>query len=822
MRTLWHDFRYAFRQLRKSPGFSLTVVATLALGIGATTAIFSLVEGVLLRPLPFRDPDRLVVLGDHIGNSRNLGVTAREISTYARTTSTFTSVGGYSGADYELSGGETPRQIAAARLTAEVFPTLGVSPILGRVFTPEEETARQPLVVISYALWLERYQRDPHVLGRDIYLDRKAYTIVGVMPRSFEFPLRTGHLDQVQLWVPLGLTPDELSEANAGSWGFALIARLKNGVDLTQAAQDADRVARQVMRDFPANMAAIRIQGDARLLREATVSNTRPLLRMLFLAVTVVLLLACVNVAGLLLVRAMQRRREYAVRMALGARTSAILAGSIYEGILLSLGGGLLGLGLAAAAIRMTLHLLPESMLLIDSVSMDWGVVAFALLVAFATGVLCGSVPAFAALRTNIVASLKDGARSGTGSASHGWLRSTLVVVEIAVALMLVTAAGAFVRSFAKMRSVDPGFSPAHVLVARYQLPVNHYATHAAVTAFDEAVVNRLSAQPGMVSVGLGNSLPGSASWGAAAYTVEGEPASTWHLQFAPFATVDGKYFQALGISLLDGRRFEDDDRADSVPVVMVNRSMAQHLWPGQRAIGKRIHVGNPQKPYPWATVVGIVADTRLGGRDEPSGDQWYIPSRQPATLFGPNEPLSMASGGYIVMRSALPPEQMEGALRSAVAAVDPLLALEDVQTMEDVISNAEAPRRFNTGLIMTFALSGLLLAVTGIYAVVAFSVSLRTQEIGIRMALGAQRSEIARMVLASAARLALVGCALGVAGSLAASRMLSALLFEVSSRDPWIYLGGALVMVLAALAASALPARRAASADPLEAIRAS
>jgi putative ABC transport system permease protein len=334
--------------------------------------------------------------------------------------------------------------------------------------------------------------------------------------------------------------------------------------------------------------------------------------------------------------------------------------------------------------------------------------------------------------------------------------------------------------------------------------------------------MDRLSAQPGIESVGLGNALPGSENWAAAAYTVEGVPASAWRLQFAPFATVDGGYFQALGIPLLDGRRFDADDRPDSVPVVIVNRSMAEHLWPGQRAIGKRLHVGNPQKPYPWATVVGIVADIKRGGRDQPSGDQWYIPSRQPATLFGPNEPLTIAAGGYIVLRSALPPEQMEGVLRSTVTAVDPQLALEDVQTMEDVIANVEAPRRFNTGLITSFALGGLLLAVTGIYAVVAFSVSLRTQEIGIRVALGAQRSGIARMILVAAARLALVGCALGVVGSLAASRMLSALLFQVSAADPWIYLGGASLMMLMALAASALPARRAASADPLDAIRAS
>jgi len=822
MYALAQDVRCAFRQLRKAPGFTLTVVLTLALGIGATTAIFSLVEGVLMRPLSFSNPDRLVLLGDHLGGGPNTPVTAREIGTYSEATSAFLSLGGYISTTYELSGGATPEEVYAARFTADVFPTLGVPPILGRVFTQQEEDAHQSLAVISYALWMNRYHRDPNVLENSIVLDRKAYTIIGVMPRSFEFPLEDGQLEQAQLWVPMSLTPDELSDQHAGFWGYQMVARLKDGVTLSQAAQDADRVARQIMRSFPASMSAIHIQGDVTLLREFAVGDVRPLLRTLFLAVSIVLLIACVNVAGLLLVRAIRRRREYAVRLALGAGSGVIIRESVFEGLLLSLAGGLLGLAFAATAIRTALHLLPESMPRVDSISMDGRVVTFALLVALATGALCSLAPAFAALRTNLTEGLKEGVRTGTGASNHAWLRSTLVVSEIAIALVLLTISGAFLRSFQKMRAVDPGFRPDHVLVAGYQLPLNQYPTDASADAFNRAVVDRFASKSGIVAVGITNSLPASGSYHGSAYTIEDEPVDSWKLKFSMFAITYGDYFQAMGIPLIDGRYFTIEERSNSPLVVIVSQSMARHSWPGQRAIGRRMHVGNPHKRLPWATVVGVVADTKIGSPDEPSSDQWYMPAQQPATLFGSESAgkLTEAAGGYITLRSALPPEQMTQTLRASIAEIDPLLALEQVQPMDDVISNVEAPRRFNTDLITAFALGALLLAITGIYAVVAFSVSLRTQEIAIRMALGSQRSGIARLVLISGARLALLGCGLGVLGSLAVSRLVSSFLFGVTATDPLIYIIGVLIMILMALLASALPATRAASADPIAALR--
>jgi putative ABC transport system permease protein len=822
MYTLAQNFRFAFRQLRKSPGFTVTVVLTLALGIGATTAIFSLVQGILLRPLPFANPDRLVLLGDHLGGGPSITVTAREIRTYSDATTVFSSLGGYITTSYELSGGATPEQVNGARLTASVFPTIGVRPVLGRVFTAQEEDGHQPFAVISYALWLNRYGRNAGVIGRSLVLDRKPYTIIGVMPRDFEFPLQAGRLEQAQLWVPLSLTADELSDQHAGYWGYQIVARLRDGVTLPQAAQDASRVAQQIMRNFPAGMSAIHIQPNVTLLHEVAVADVRPVLRTLLFAVAIVLLIACANVAGLLLVRAIRRRREYAVRLALGAGSSIIIREAVLEGLLLSLAGGLLGLAFATTAIRTALHLLPDSMPRIDSISMDSTVVAFDLLLALASAVLCSFAPAFAALRTNLIDSLKEGVRTGMGGASHARLRSALVVAEIAVALVLLTVSGAFLRSFQKMRAVDPGFRPDHVLVASYQLPLEQYSTTASAGIFNRALVDRLSHKPGISAVGITNVIPASNLSAGAAYTIEGEPETKWKLKFSNFAMTYGDYFAAMSIPLLEGRTFTMEDNSNAPLVVIVNQSMARHSWPGQDAIGKRMHVGNPKKGLPWATVVGIVADTKLGPPDAPSDDQWYMPAQQPAILYGAefSGKLTTPVDGYITLRSALPPEQMTQMLRSTVAEVDPLLALRQVQPMNEVMSNVEAPRRFNTDLITAFALGALLLSITGIYAVVAFSVSLRTYEIAIRMALGAQRSGIARLVLTSGAKLALLGCALGVLGSLAASRVVSSFLFQASATDPLIYTAGVLIMMLMALVASALPATRAASTNPIEALR--
>jgi predicted permease len=819
---LLHDLRFAVRQGLKSPKFTVTAVLIFSLGIGATTAIFSLVEGILLRPLPFSDPDRLVALGDRLQENGGVGVSAREIATYTKATSAFSSSGAYIPVTFEISSDANPEQVHAARFTAGVFTTLGVPPMLGRVFSEKEDDDHQPLAVISYALWLNRYRRDRDVLGKPIVLDRKVYSIIGVMPRGFEFPLESGRLEQAQLWVPMSLTADELSEQHAGAWFYQMVARLKEGVSPREGAQDAARVARQIARDLPPAQSAIPIRGDVIPLREVEVEDVRPVLRTLFLAVTVVLLIACVNVAGLLLVRAIRRRREYAVRLALGARSGSILRETIFEGLILSCSAGLLGLAFAAVAIRTALHLLPDSMPRVDSISIDAGVALFAFAVALLSGVLSSLAPAFAALRTNVSQSLKEGGSSGTAAAGHTWLRSALVVLEIAVALVLLTTSGAFLRSFQNMRAIDPGFRPDHVLVARYQLPMKQYSTENSAEIFSRQVVEKISSKPGILASGITTALPAT-SFAESAYTVEGQPSDSWKLQFAIYGTVYGEYFQAMKIPLIDGRYFTPNDRSNSPAVVIVNQSMAKRCWPGQRAIGKRMHAGPPENPLPWATVVGVVADIKMGSRDEPGDDQWYLPAEQPATLYGShlNGEVTTSAWGYIAFRSALPPDQMVHTLRASVAEIDPLLALEQPQPMTDVISSVEAPRRFNTDLITAFAFAGLLLAVTGIYGVVAFSVALRAQEIAIRMALGEQRVGIVRLVLTAAAKLALLGCGLGLLGSLAASRVISSFLFEVSGTDPLIYGAAVALMIGMTLLASLLPASRAAAADPNTVLRA-
>ena len=829
MPSLFRDLRIAVRQLLKSPGFVATAVLTLAVGIGATTAIFSIVEGVLLRPLPFPHSDRLMVVSDilqGVGVSGNgeIGVTVPDIRNYTRDTHSFTSLGGYQGASYELSGMGEPAIVNASRMSGGVLPALAVQPLMGRVFTQEEDDQHQQVAVLSYSTWQSRFQGDQSVLGKKILLDRKPYVVIGVMPRNFEFPLVPGHLNRSELWVPISFNEQELALGSSANWSYSMVGRLKSGVTAAQAVGDAERVAKETVRNFPAFMAGFTMHPVVRPLGEETVEQARPLVRTLFLAVTVVLLIACANLAGLLLVRAIRRRREIAVRLALGASSATLLWQAILESLVLSVTGGLVGLMLAGVALRVGLSLLPETLPRINEIGLDWQVIGFALGLAILTGVVCGIAPAFAAVRTSVNDALKEGGRTGTSGGGHARLRSALVISEIAVALVLLAASGLLLRSFEKMRQVNLGYQPDHTLSASYGLPQKQYATQVAVNEFNKELVRRLQQLPGVKSVGLTTFLPASGNNSNSVFVAEGYVApKDADMDLATSIQVEGDYFRAMGIPLLHGRFFTPDDKEGAQLVIIVNRKLAEQSWPGQDPIGKRLRLGTLATQTPWAVVVGEVEDVKESSPDQPLKQQWYTTVDQSEAMAGSlGSPTDLnGNGGYIAVRTAMQPEQMENALRATVRSIDAQLPLDQVQTMEHAISESEAPRRFNTALISSFAALAVLLSVLGIYSVIAFSVALRVQEMAIRMALGSQRSGIVRLVVASGAKLAAIGCVIGLAGAFAASHLLGSFLFGVSAVDPLVLTLAAVVLLLLTLTASLLPARRAAVVDLTQTLRA-
>jgi predicted permease len=822
------ESKLVFRQLDNSSGFTATAVLILAFGIGATTAIFSVVDGVLLRPLPFPNADRLVTVGDQL-NGQDWGqqdaswVTGPEVVIYPRDTRSFQSLGGYTYERYELSGVGQPDQILASRMTPSVFSALGVAPLLGRVFTAEEDQNKEQVAVLSYATWKSRFNGDPHILGTKILLDRKPYLIIGVMPGNFEFPLSFGHLNRTELWAPMSLSSQQLSPEALGNWGFYLVGRLKPGVTPSQAQDDADRVAQQIMRTYPPDISNFHIKAVVYPLQQITVLEARPLLRMLFLAVVVVLFIACANFAGLLLVRAIRRQRETAVRLALGASARTLLWQTILESMTLSVIGGTLGIGLATLAVTLGRNFLPETLPLVNNITLNWTVVAFAFLLAVLTGFFCGLAPGFAALRTNVNAGMKEGGRTGSAGASHARLRSTLVVIEIAIALVLLTASGLLLRSLSKMSAVDLGFRPDHVATAIYTLPRMQYSTQVEIDSFNHMLLGQLRQLPGTQSVGLTDNLPTAGSGNSQSFVADGyvNPQGSEQKVASP-SHVIGDYFKAIGIPLIHGRYFNESDDVTHQLVVIVNRKFAEDYWPHQNPIGKRMRLGTQKMATPWMTVVGEVADAKLYSPDTDAVEQFYQPVAQLEKDRGP-----MASPGtvhgfynYIVMRSALPPEQMENLLRAIVRSMDGQLPLTQVETMQQVVGESEAPSRFNTIILSSFAFAAVLLAAIGIYSITSFSVASRVQEMAIRMALGSRRSGIVRLVLASGLKLAAVGCILGLAGAAAASKLLRSFLFEVSPFDPLVMALTAIAVLGLAVAASTLPALRAASIDPVQALR--
>lgn len=827
MERSWRELAYALRQLRRSPAFALMAVLTLGFGIGAASAIFSIVEGVLLRPLPFPDPSRLVVLADIVegvdyGDDAP-GVTARGVLTYVRDTNSFSDLGGYQPSTYELSGVGEPEQIYASRQTASVFRTLGVSSLIGRTFTQEEDESRAPVAVLSYKMWRSRFHGDPNVLGQKILLDRKPYEVIGVMPRQFEFPLAPGRLYRSELWIPMSLTPADLSRGSPG-WSYYMVGRLKPGVTIAQAQQDSAAAALEIMRNFPPALATYRIRPRIQPLDETIVSQARPLIRTLFWSVMVVLFIACTNLTALLLVRTIRRRREISVRLALGATSGALVRQSLIEVSVLAATGGLLGLIIAWTALRLGIGLLPETFPRVSSIGLDWHVVLFTLGLVALTSLLCGFVPALAATHANVNDALKEGGRTGSAGGSSARLRSILVVSELAVALVLLTASGLLLRSFEKMRAVDLGFHSDHLLTAHYDLPRRQYSTQPDVDGFNRSLREKLEELPGVQAVGITTLLPASGQNVRTTFIPEGYvPPKDAGLNLVWESQLIGNYFAAARIPLIRGRDFTEADTATAPLVAIVNRVLAERFWPGQDPVGKRLHLGSSQAgTRPWLRVVGEIGNVKELAADSPTMNQIYIPVSQAisdAGQFATSEML-VGNSASVIVRGQQPPEQLIEMLQATVRSIDPQLPLTQVESMQSVIEEGQMPRRFGTALVSSFAAAAVLLALLGIYGIMAFSSALRTQEMAIRMALGSSRSSVMRLVLTSGAKLGLAGCGIGTLAAIFVTRLLRSLLFEVDAFDPMVMLMAAFSIFMLAILASLIPAYRAASVEPLQALR--
>ncbi len=820
IQDLMRDLHFGLRMLRKSPGFTTVAILTLALGIGANTAIFSVVNAVLLRPLPYKDADDLVLVKEVLPkmDSQPVGISGPDISLIRKFNHSFAYVAGFRVWTYELSGNTEPERTAANRVSADLFKTLGVQPILGRAFTPAEEEPGHPVVILGYGLWQDRFGGNPNILGQTLYLDRQPYTVVGVMPQSFVFPLPgMSQGNPVELFVPLALTKAE-QEDFGDNFSFGVVARLKPGFQLAQANADLQLAAQSILRVYEQWASAAHFSlGDFQLgvvsdpLAESVRGPVRPALLLLLGAVAFVLLIACVNVGSLLLARAATRQREMAVRLAMGAGRGRLLRQLLVEGTLLALGGGGLGLlvavwikgGLAAA--------MPTNIPRFHAMELDGAVLLFTFILVAVTALIFGSLPAFSSARTNLNHSLKDSGRSPSLGRDHQRLRATLVVVEISLSAMLLVGAGLLLHSFQRVLDTNPGFRPEHVLTASIDLPTMEYNSAEQVVAFYKQLIDRLRQMPGRVASGASSDLPLQGGW-THVFTLEnGQPPNGAGFNTSFHSVIYGDYLQAMGIPLLRGRYFTEQDTSKSTRVLIVSESLAKRYWPGQDPLGKRLKWGPPESSDPWLTVVGVVGDVKQGPLDSPTVPHTYEPFVQ---LGGDVAWLRVA------MRSEGDPASLVASLRSIVHSIDSQLALDSVNTMTEVISRSTADRRFNLLLLGSFAALALMLAAMGIYGVLTYSVTQRTHEIGVRMALGASGSEIVRLVLNYGFRLTLIGSILGIAGALALTRVVQRFLYEVRPTDPLTFFGVFLLLGGVALTASYVPARRATRVDPMVALR--
>jgi predicted permease len=823
LEALARDGRYALRQLRKSPGFTVTAILTLAVGIGGMTAVFSVVEAVLLRPLPFKNSSQLVSLHEWIREDpHEFNVTAPDILIFQRESKAFSGEGGYISAGYDVTGAGAPFHVAAERVSASVFPVLGIDPLLGRTFTPEEDTNAAPVTVISYALWREKFQSDAGAVGKTIDLDRRPYTVIGVMPQSFEFPLDAGRLSHRDLWVPLSLTPVE-KNSEGENYDYGLVARIRPGVSTAQAQFDIDRVITGIQPGYTV-VANLHLEGYFRTLKEETVRKARPLLNILLGAVSLILLIACVNIANLLLVRAAGRKREFGVRLALGAARRIVLRQLLTESLLLSAIGGVLGIALATMLVRAAAVALPDSLPRLSEIAIGWPLFAAALAFVAATGVLCGIVPAWAGMRTNVLDSLRDGGQAaGTGRARHK-LQGVLVTLEIALAMLLLVASGLLLRSFAKMLETDPGFQPQHVLTAALSLPTHDYPTQQSVDEFYTELQGKIERLPGVKSVGFSSNIPIVGQTGGRLITPEGYVRSAGEgFLIASTYLVQGNYFQSLKIPLIWGRAFEARDEQAGAPLVaIISQSFAATYFPGKDPIGAQMKIGVKfDSKMPAITVVGVVGDIKQAALDQPTVVQMYEPVSQAAAALGPMAAmLGVAGSMNVLIRTAGDPTLLAVTLGKIVHQLDPLLVISNVRTMDEIVAATESSRRFNTAILSAFAGIALVLALLGVYGVLAYGVTQQTREIAIRMALGASRGVVLLRTLRYALIVATAGVAGGLIVSIGLTRFLSSLLYGVKPLD-WVTIAGTAIVLFGCCALAGFwPARRAASIDPMQALR--
>jgi putative ABC transport system permease protein len=814
METLLKDVRYAFRRLRKAPGFSAIVLLTLALGIGANTAIFSVVNTVLLRPFPYRDPERLMIVDHFYPSLNNLeaGASAPGFRDLRDKTAIFDGVYVWNGWNPALTGsGGEPQRLQGTRASGLIFRTLGVAPVVGRAFTPEEDVpGKNRVVVLSYGFWQRQFGGERSVIGKPMTLNGEPYDVIGVMPPSF----RDYTNRQADLWAPLALAPDQFSDNRRTNEFLSLVARLKPEITLERARGDMKAFAAQLRAQYPDNYASdwtLKVTP----MNEKVSGRIRPALLVLLGAVGFVLLIACANVANLLLARAATRIKEVAIRSALGATRRDLLRQLFVESVLLAMVGGVLGLGLAWLGMKGVIALKPANVPRIAELRLDGLVALFTLGVSLATGLLFGLAPAIQTSRTNLQETLKEGGRSGTADRSGHALRRVLVVAEVALALMLLTGAGLLIKSLALLQDVNPGFNASNLLTFTVSIPNAKYGNDTARIQYFDRAIETVRAVPGVTNVGITSTLPFGGSWSTGSFSVEGyQPPPGKPGPWGDQRVVSPGFFTTLKVPLLKGRLFTEQDGAVGPQVAIVDDEMVKRYWPNVDPIGKRITFNDPQQDsvINWITVIGVVGHTKHEGLDAEDRVQLYHPYRRSGGFIG--NTMSFA------VRTASDPNGALPAVRAALHGIDQNVPLASIATMDANIASSMGQRRFAMMLLGLFAAMAMVLAAIGIYGVMSYSVTQRAHEIGIRMALGAARRNVLGMVMRQGLLLVGIGVVVGVAGALALTRLIASQLFGVQPSDPTTFVLVAMTLVSVAALATLVPAMRATRVDPVVALR--